>query len=105
MLQNAADKPLCLLRRLSVIRNKYILSTISYYETVTQYEVTPEVIEALEAGIAVIKVRVVFKANDAKDYDIAEGYQAKMAEDLLKSYQEAALKNKKSNSDLSDDDF
>ena len=80
-------------------------ATISYYETVTQYEVSPEVIEALEAGIAVIKVRVVFKANDAKDYDIAESYQEKMAADLLKSYQEAALKNKKSNSDLSDDDF
>ena len=74
-------------------------ATISYYETVTQYEVSPEVIEALE------KVRVVFKANDAKDYDIAESYQEKMAADLLKSYQEAALKNKKSNSDLSDDDF
>ena len=80
-------------------------ATISYFETVTQYEVTPEVIEKLEAGIAIIKVRVVFKANDAKDYDIAEGYQAKMAADLLKSYQEAALNNKKSNTDLSDEDF
>jgi len=80
-------------------------ATISYYETVTQYEVAPEVIEKLEAGIAIIKVRVVFKANDAKDYDIAEGYQAKMAADLLKSYQEATLKNRKSNSDLSDEDF
>ena len=63
------------------------------------------VIEKLEAGIAIIKVRIVFKENDAKDYDIAEGYQAKMAEDLLKSYQEAALNNRKKNSDLSDEDF
>lgn len=80
-------------------------ATISYYETITSYEVTPEVIQKLEAGVAVIKVRVVFKENDAKDYDIAEGYQPKMASDLLKSYQEAELANRKSNTDLSDDDF
>ena len=80
-------------------------ATISYYETITSYEVTPEVIKNLEANIAIIKVRVVFKENDAKDYDIAEGYQAKMAADLLKSYQEASLANRKSNTDLSDDDF
>lgn len=80
-------------------------ATISYYETVTEYETTPEVIEKLQAGIAIIKVRIVFKSNDAKDYEIAEGYQAKMAADLLKSYQEAALNNKKANGDLSDEDF
>ena len=80
-------------------------ATISYYETITSYEVTPEVIKNLEAGVAIIKVRVVFKENDAKDYDIAEGYQAKMAADLLKSYQEASQANRKSNTDLSDDDF
>ena len=80
-------------------------ATISYYETITSYEVTPEVIQKLEAGVAVIKVRVVFKENDAKDYDIAEGYQPKMAADLLKSYQEAELANRKSNTDLSDEDF
>ena len=80
-------------------------ATISFYETVTEYEVAPEVIEKLEAGIAVIKVRVVFKENDAKDYDIVEGYQPKMAADLYKSYQEAVDKNKKSHSDTSDDDF
>ena len=80
-------------------------ATISYYETITSYEVTPEVIKNLEAGVALIKVRVVFKENDAKDYDIAEGYQAKMAADLLKSYQEASQANRKSNTDLSDDDF
>lgn len=80
-------------------------ATISYYETITSYEVTPEVIQKLEAGVAVIKVRVVFKENDAKDYDIAEGYQPKMTADLLKSYQEAELANRKSNTDLSDDDF
>ena len=50
-------------------------------------------------------MRVVFKENDAKDYDIAEGYQPKMAADLLKSYQEAELANRNSNTDLSDDDF
>ena len=80
-------------------------ATISYYETVTQYEVLPEVIDRLEKGVAIIKVRVVFKENDAKDYEIAEGYQAKMAADLLKSYQEASLNNRKSNTDLSDEDF
>ncbi|MBR7153769.1 MAG: hypothetical protein IKD12_00475 [Paludibacteraceae bacterium] len=80
-------------------------ATITKYWTETEYEVTPDVIERLEAGIAIIKVRVVFKENDAKDYDIAEGYQPKMAADLLKSYQEAALNNKKNNSDLSDEDF
>lgn len=80
-------------------------ATISFYETVTQYAVTPEVIEKLEANVAIIKVRVVFKANEAKDYDIAESYQAKMAADLLKSYQEAVQNNRKNNTDLSDDDF
>ena len=80
-------------------------ATISYYETVTSYEVVPEVIDKLKAGTAVIKVRVVFKENDATDYDIVEGYQAKMAADLLKSYQEAELANRKSNTDLSDEDF
>ena len=62
-------------------------------------------IEKLEAGIAIIKVRVVFKENEAKDYDISEGYQEKMSADLLKSYQEATLKNRKANADLSDEDF
>ena len=80
-------------------------ATITKYWTETVYEVSPEVISELEAGAAIIKVRIVFKANDAKDYDIAEGYQPKMAADLLKSYQEAALNNKKSNTDLSDEDF
>lgn len=79
--------------------------TISKYWTETTYEVTPEVIEKLEAGIAIIKVRVVIKENDAKDYDISEGYQARMAADLLKSYQEAAQLNRKANADLSDEDF
>ena len=80
-------------------------ATITKYWTETEYEVMPEVIEKLEAGVAIIKVRVVFKENDAKDYDIAEGYQAKMAADLLKSYQEASLNNRKKNTDLSDEDF
>ena len=66
---------------------------------------TPEVIEALQKGEKIVKVRVVFKENEARDYDIAESYQAKMATDLLKSYQEAALNNKKANADLSDEDF
>ena len=80
-------------------------ATISYYDTFTSYETTPEVIEKLEAGVAIIKVRIVFRENESKDYDIVEGYQAKMAEDLLKSYQEAALKNRKANGDTADDDF
>lgn len=80
-------------------------ATITKYWTEVAYEVTPAVTERLEKGIAIIKVRVVFKENDAKDYEIAEGYQPKMAEDLLKSYQEASLNNQKSNKDLSDDDF
>jgi len=80
-------------------------NTITKYWTEVLYEVLPEVTEKLEAGIAIIKVRVVFKENDAKDYDIAEGYQAKMAADLLKSYQEASQKNKLNNGDLSDEDF
>ena len=84
---------------------KVARSTLTKYWTETTYEVSPEVIAELESGVAVIKVRVVFKANDAKDYDIAEGYQPRMAADLLKSYQEAALNNKKSNTDLSDEDF
>lgn len=92
-----------------VTTNKYSkkngTATISYYETITEYEVAPEVIEKLENGVAIIKVRVVFKENDSKDYDIIEGYQPKMAADLFKSYQEAADKNKKANGDMSDEDF
>ena len=80
-------------------------ATISYYETVTEYEVNQEMIDKLEAGIAIIKVRVVFKENDAKDYEIIEGYQPRMAADLYKSYLEAESKNKKSHSDMSDEDF
>jgi len=79
--------------------------TISFYDTFTSYDVDPEVIQKLEAGIAIIKVRIVFMANETKDYDIAEGYQEKMSSDLLKSYQEAALNNKKANGDHGDDDF
>lgn len=79
--------------------------TITKYWTETEYEVTPEVIEHLTNSIAVIKVRVVFKENEAKDYDITEGYQPKMASDLLKSYQEASSKNQKANNDMSDADF
>jgi ribosomal protein L16 Arg81 hydroxylase len=67
--------------------------------------VSPEVIEALENGNNIIKVRIVFKENESKDYEIAEGYQERMSADLLKSYQEASLNNKKANADLSDDDF
>ena len=92
-----------------IIKNKFSKkngnATISFYETTATYEVTPDVLAELQAGVSIIKVRVVFKENDAKDYDIAEGYQAKMSADLLKSYQDAALSNKKSNSDLSDEDF
>lgn len=80
-------------------------ATITFYETVTEYEVTPEVLQALTDGEAIVKVRVVFKENDAKDYEIAEGYQAKMATDLLKSFEEAKEKNAKSNGDMSDEDF
>lgn len=93
----------------SIEKNKHTekkgTSTITYFRTVTMYEVTPEVIEKLEAGIAIVKVRVVFKENDAKDYDIVEGYQARLSADLLKSYQEAVQLNRKANSDLSDEDF
>lgn len=84
---------------------KVARETITKYWTETEYEVTQEVIDHLKSNIAIIKVRVVFKENDAKDYDIAEGYLEKMASDLLKSYQEAALKSRKANSDLSDEDF
>ncbi|MBQ6748390.1 MAG: hypothetical protein IJR09_03030 [Paludibacteraceae bacterium] len=84
---------------------KVARETITKYWTETTYEVTPEVIQKLEAGVAIIKLRIVYKENDAKDYEIAEGYQAKMAADLLKSYQEASLKNRQSNGDLSDEDF
>ena len=84
---------------------KVARATVTKYWTETTYEVLPEVIEKLEAGVAIIKIRIVFKENDAKDYEIAEGYQPKMAEDLLKSYQEAVLNNKKANTDISDEDF
>lgn len=87
------------------ITEKAARATITKYWTETTYEVTPEVISELEAGVAIIKMRIVYKENDAKDYEIADGYQAKMAEDLLKSYQEAALNNKKANRDISDEDF
>jgi hypothetical protein len=63
------------------------------------------VIDKLTNNIALIKVRIVYKENDAKDYDIAEGYQEKLTADLFKSYQEAELNNRKSNTDLSDEDF
>jgi hypothetical protein len=79
--------------------------TVTKYWTETEYEVLPEVVDKLKNNIAIIKIRVVFKENDAKDYEIAEGYQSKMAADLLKSYLEAEQKNRAANGDLSDDDF
>jgi len=92
-----------------IVKRKYSKkngnATISYYETVSEYAVNQDVIDRLEAGTAIIKVRVVFKENDAKDYEIAEGYQQKMIQDLLKSYTEAAEKNKKAHGDMSDEDF
>ena len=87
------------------VTEKVARATITKYWTETTYEVSPEVISKLEGGSTITKIRVVYKENDAKDYDIAEGYQAKMAADLLKSYQEASLANRKNNTDLSDDDF
>ena len=80
-------------------------ATITKYWTEVLYETTPDVIDRLEAGTAIIKIRVVYKENDAKDYEIAEGYQAKLAADLLKSYQEASQKNRQNNGDLADEDF
>ena len=65
----------------------------------------PEVMERLKNGIAITKIRVVFKENDVRNYEIAEGYQARMASDLLISFLEASQKNKKANGDLSDEDF
>ena len=79
--------------------------TITKYWTETEYEVTQDVLDRIQEGTAIIKIRVVFKENDVRDYDIAEGYQEKMTSDLLKSYQEAALNNKKANGDHGDDDF
>lgn len=87
------------------VTEKVARATITKYWTETTYEVSPEVIAKLEGGSTITKIRVVYKENDAKDYDIAEGYQAKMAADLLKSYQEASLANRKNNTDLSDEDF
>lgn len=80
-------------------------ATISYYKTITSYEVPQDVIDKLQEGQAIIKVRVVYKENDAKDYDILESYQEKMREDLVRSYSDASLKNRQSTTDLSDEDF
>lgn len=99
---NRTDKPVSKEKKYS---EKKGTATISFYPTVVEYEVSPEVIEALENGEKIIKVRIVYKENESKDYDIAEGYQERMSADLLKSYKDAALNNKKANSDLSDDDF
>ena len=80
-------------------------ATITYYKTITSYAITPELIDKLQNDIAIVKVRVVFKENDAKDYDIAEGYQTKMASDLKQSLLDAIQKNRQSTTDLSDEDF
>ena len=80
-------------------------ATITFFPTITEYEVTPELIESLQNGNTVVKVRIVPKENENKDYDIVEGYQARFSADLLKSYQEAVLNNRKEHSDISDEDF
>lgn len=84
---------------------KVAKATITKYWSEVIYEVSPEVISKLESGLSIVKVRVVFKENDSKDYDLPEGYQPKFSGDLLKSYQEAVEKCKKANGDLSDEDF
>ena len=80
-------------------------ATITYYKTITSYAITPELIDKLENNIAITKIRVVFKENDAKDYDIAEAYQTKMASDLKQSYLDASQRNRQTTGDLSDEDF
>ena len=80
-------------------------ATITYYKTISSYTTTPELIEKLQNDITIVKVRVVFKENDAKDYDIAEGYQTKMASDLKQSLLDAIQRNRQSTTDLSDEDF
>lgn len=80
-------------------------ATISYFKTVTTYSATPELIDKLQNDIAIVKIRVVFKENDAKDYDITESYQAKMASDLKQSLMDAIQRNRESTTDLSDEDF
>ena len=80
-------------------------ATITFYPTITEYEVTPELIEALENGQTIVKVRIVPAENEKKDYDIVESYQARFSSDLLKSYQEAVQNNRKAHSDISDEDF
>lgn len=80
-------------------------ATITYYKTITSYAITPELIDKLENNIAITKIRVVFKENEAKDYDIAEAYQTKMASDLKQSYLDASQRNRQTTGDLSDEDF
>jgi hypothetical protein len=84
---------------------KVAKATVTKYWTEVSYEVAPEIIEKLESGFSIVKVRVVYKENDAKDYDLTEGYQPKFSADLLKSYKEAAEQCRKANGDLSDEDF
>ena len=80
-------------------------ATMTYYKTITTYEMNMEFTGKLQSGATIVKIRVVYKENEAKDYEIAEGYRPKLREDLLRSYNEATDKNRKSTTDLSDEDF
>ena len=80
-------------------------ATITHYKTVTAYKMNMEFTGKLQSGATIVKLRIVYKENEARDYEISEGYRQKLREDLLRSYNEATDKNRKSTTDLSDEDF
>ncbi|MBO4689442.1 MAG: hypothetical protein J5621_01060 [Paludibacteraceae bacterium] len=80
-------------------------ATMTYYKTITTYKMNMEFTGKLQSGATIVKLRIVYKDNEAKDYEISEGYRQKLREDLLRSYNEATDKNRKSTTDLSDEDF
>ena len=78
----------------------------SYYITYTQYEIDEETINKITVEkVPIIKIRVAFSNGNVTDYDIKPGYQQKLLDGLIKSYNDATSQNEIRKANNTDDDF
>lgn len=69
-----------------------------YYTTYTDYTLTDECLQKILDKKRIKKIRIVFTNGNFKDYDITPKYMGKMADNLIKSYEEVMLQDTDRNS-------